>query len=384
MMINQWPGRLFVLICLLLGACASAPDPVPPMVAFFRDEAFQPPTAFRIETHDDVFELDPALQKQLHGLALQGKGTEQRLKILLAHLYTDTGIRLSYASGHSTGAAQTWANKQGDCLSLTILAYAAAKALGITAHMQEVPGPAVVDRRGQIDFVNGHVNLHVPTRSSVSLGSRVFESGGFIVDFQPHSALRNLGTRLEEREILARFYNNRASEHLAQGQDDLAYRYFRVAGEADMRYAPIFSNLAVLYGRKGMATEAEAALRYAITLSGNSDVALKGLHQLLQTQGRLDEAEQIAQELRQWQDASPYYWLERGKAALLAGQAARAVDALERAQALANGFADLHYHLALAYARSGQADKAQAQQALLRSLVGDNPALALLGKKIRQ
>ena len=384
MLINRWSERLLIVGCLLLGACASAPDPVPQIPVLFRDGAFKPQTNARLETRDDVFALDPALEQQLQALTLQGKSTEQRLKILLAHIYTDTGIRLSYASGHSTGAAQTWANKQGDCLSLTILAYAAAQALDITAHMQEVPGPAVVDRRGQIDFVNGHVNLHVPARSKISLGERVFESGGFIVDFQPHSALRNLGRRLEEREIMARFYNNRASEYLAHGQDDLAYRYFRTAGDADMRYAPIFSNLAVLYGRKRMDAEAEAALRYAVALKGNSDVALKGLHQLLQSQGRLDEAQVIAQELQQWQDASPYYWLERGKADLLAGQAARAVDALERAQALANGFADLHYHLALAYARSGQADKAQAQQALLRSLVGDNPALALLGKKIRQ
>lgn len=383
MFINKGISLIFCTIGLLLGGCASAPGPAPQIQALFRDDAFKPLPELHIETRDEVFALDPALQQQLQALALQGKSTEQRLKILLAHIYTDTGIRLSYASGHSTGAAQTWANKQGDCLSLTILAYAGAQALGLTAHMQEVSGPAVVDRRGQIDFVNGHVNLHVPTRSRVNLGVRVFEPGGFIVDFQPHSALRNLGTRLDEQEIMARFYNNRASEYLAQGQNDLAYRYFRAAADTDPRYAPIFSNLAVLYARLGWSASEEAALRYAVSLKGDSDVALKGLQQLLQAQGRLNEAQAIALELRQWQDASPYYWLARGKAELQVGQPARAVEALERADALATGFADLHYHLALAYARTGQAVKAREQQALLQGLLGPNPALALLGKKIK-
>lgn len=382
MHINKGLGRIFCIVCVLLGGCASAPETTTQMQALFRNDAFAPLPEVHIETRDEVFALDPTLQRELQTLALQGKSTEQRLKTLLAHLYTDTGIRLNYASGHTTGAAQTWANKQGDCLSLTILAYAGAQALGLTAHMQEVPGPAVVDRRGQIDFVNGHVNLHVPTRSPLRLGVRVFEPGGFIIDFQPQSALRNLGTRLDEAEIMARFYNNRASEFLAQGQHDLAYRYFRAAAEKDARHAPTFSNLAVLYGRLGLAGPQEAALRYAVSLKGNSDVPLKGLHQLLQTQGRQQEAQTIARALQQWQDDSPYHWLARGKAELQDGHPNQAVDALERAQALANGFADLHFYLALAYARSGDVEKAREQQALLKGLVGPSPALALLDKKL--
>lgn len=369
---------------LLLAGCASGPPAVPDTRALFLDDQFKPVPGLVVESQEQIFALAPELADRLRAQSRQSGSTEQRLKTLLAQIYTDAGIRLDYNVGHSTGAAETWANKRGDCLSLTILAYSAARVLDVEARMQEVPGPALVDRRGDIDFVTGHVNLYVRARNRVSLGSRVFEPGGFIVDFQPHSAQRNLGLALEESEVLARFYNNRASEHLAQGQTDEAYLYYRAAASADPRYAPVFSNLAVLYQRKGLHGNAEAALRYAVALKGNSDVALKGLHQLLLSQGRHVQAAEVAQELRKWQDASPYYWLERGRLALNSGDSAGAVDALERAEALSSGFAELHYLLALTYARAGEADKAQAQMSILRGLSGQDAALALLAKKLQQ
>jgi thioredoxin-like negative regulator of GroEL len=46
----------------------------------------------------------------------------------------------------------------------------------------------------------------------------------------------------------------------------------------------------------------------------------------------------------------------------------QAVAALERAQAMSRGFADVHRYLAEAYWRNGQMAKARDQMALLRSL----------------
>jgi transglutaminase-like putative cysteine protease len=152
---------------LLLAGCASGPPAVPDTRALFLDDQFKPVPGLVVESQEQIFALAPELADRLRAQSRQSGSTEQRLKTLLAQIYTDAGIRLDYNVGHSTGAAETWANKRGDCLSLTILAYSAARVLDVEARMQEVPGPALVDRRGDIDFVTGHVNLHVRARNSL-------------------------------------------------------------------------------------------------------------------------------------------------------------------------------------------------------------------------
>ena len=59
-----------------------------------------------------------------------------------------------------------------------------------------------------------------------------------------------------------------------------------------------------------------------------------------------------------------------------------AIEALERAKALSNGFAEVHAHLALAYWRLGQRAQAQAQIVQLQALPRSDGMLALLNKKL--
>lgn len=376
-------GTLITLAVVCgLGACTTMA--VAPMAAhqILRDDAFNAVPETSVETRQAVFALDESLVATLKTSIGPAMTTERKLNGLLTHLYTGSGIRLAYTSGHTTPANQTWLNKQGDCLSLTILAYAAAKALGIPAVMQDVRVPPVVDRRGEMDFVNGHVNVYVPTHAVLTIDGRTFEPGGLVIDFQPHGALRSLGTPLQENEILARFYNNRASEFMLSKRDDLAYAYFKAALSVDPAYAPTYGNLASLYHRKGLVDSAETLLRHAVALNSLTDVPLRGLHQLLVAQGRNAEAQQVLAQLARWQSQNPYYWLGLGIDDLQQGRVDKAVSALERAQELSIGFQEVHYHLALAYLRSGQRERARDQVAVLGNLGRTEPAVALLSKKL--
>ena len=180
---------------------------------------------------------------------------------------------------------------------------------------------------------------------------------------------------------MARFYNNRAVEHLAS-DGDRAYAYYRAAIEADPRFAPAYANLARLYQRKGLVDAAERLLRHAIALNPTSYAALRAMQDLMQAQGRPLEAQQFAERLRQLQDRDPYHWLGQGVGALRAGQNAAAVKALERAAELSTGFEEIHHHLAIAYARNGQREQAAGQIALLDALLLHDPEVARLGRKL--
>lgn len=377
------PKLFLVLICLLeLGGCASQRVVSPLPDGLWQDQEFSYQPTLVTETRDTLFALDEAVVQSLRA-DNSAYPVRQRLDLLVSRLYGPKGIRLSYASGHSTGATQTLHNQRGDCLSLTILAYAAAKYLGLDAHMQEVRVPAAVDRRDGVDFINGHVNVIVRNASEVSINGQMFATGTFVLDFEPQAGTRRSGVWLTPDAILARFYNNKATEYWVQKDDVRAYAYYRAAIASAPDYAPAYANLAQLYARHQLVAGAERLLLHAIALGGPSYAPLRAMQQLLLAQDRGEEAQHYAQLLAQRQEEDPYHWLGLGLVALRDGRPAAAIPALERAAALTTGFEEIHYYLGLAYWRSGQWEAARQQLAALRAINNRDPGIAVLSKKLQ-
>ena len=376
---------LAVTTCLsALVGCAEPPLAPMPEAQIWQDEAFDYHPQRVPETLATLFYLDESVVRSFRDADRRHYTTEKRLDQLLSQMYGRDGIRLSYAGGHSTGAAQTWTDKRGDCLSLTILVYAAARSLGLEPHMQEVQVPVAIDRREGVDFINGHVNVFFRTRAEILIDARSLQSGGVIIDFEPQAGSQHIGQWLTENEILARFYNNRATEYLVQREDQRAYAYYRSAITADPHFGPAFANLAQLYQRRGLLPQAEQLLRHAIALQGPSYAPLRSMQKLLLAQGREVEAVHYADLLKKRQDEDPYYWLGMGLAAMQRKAFASAVDALERAAALTSGFEEIHRNLAIAYWRNGQRAEARKQLKALTALNSQDPAIALLSSKMRE
>lgn len=371
---------LSIAVCVLgLAACAGVPTGTPVPQLPWRDAAFGYDGAPVAVSREELFRLDPQLLERLQAQAPGTRNTEARLKFLLATVFGPDGHGFSYASGHSTPAAQTWRQRRGDCLSLTVLTYAVARAMNMTAQMQEVQTPVLYDRRDGLDFVNQHVNVLFLRARRTSL-----EDAGFrdvIVDFEPDLASARVGLVLSEDAILARYYNNIAAEHLANGRFTLAYAHFKAAILADPAYAASYGNLAVLYRNAGLAAEAEQLLRHALARANPPDVPLHALHQLLLEQGRNAEARHYAQLLEGRQSRDPYHWISLGLQHLQEGEWREAIVALERAQGMVSGFPEVHRYLALAYWRAGEPARANEQLARLASLAGTDAAVTLLSRK---
>lgn len=372
-----------VLVCGLLCACAAPPVATLPEARLWQDAVFHYDPKMPIESPESLFALDAAVVNEARTSVARNMSPERRVNALLGMLYDERGIRLAYNSGHTTGAMQTWTDKKGDCLSLSILAYALAREMGLSATMQDVPVPPVIDRREEAEYISRHVNVRIPTRAAISIDGRVLEPGGIVIDFQPQAGAMSRGMLLDENQILARFYNNRATEYLTSKQDDLAYAYYRVAIAADPHYGPAYSNLAVLYARRDLKQAAEDLLWQAVALDKYSDAPLRTLRALYSAQGRKAEADKVALLLERLKDRDPYYWLNQGVAALKRNELNRSISALERAEELATGFEEIHYHLAIAYARNGEREKASKQIALLDAINHHDPNIALLTKKLQ-
>lgn len=371
-----------LLTVALVAGCASAPVAPPERVqaALARGDQVFGLVQVPVVDPATLFALPPDLVQKLQQQRLRTVSHQSRLIALLDIIFGPDRHKFSYGAQGSTGAVETWSAGHGDCLSLTILTYAAAREMGLNVQMQEVRVPAVYDRRPGVDFVNRHVNLAVNLRNETMqdmLRTRVA-----VIDFEPQLTGGELGRPLDEGEIVARFHNNLGSEALAAGDAVRAYGHYRAALAADPRFAAANSNLAVVLEQRGLAQEAEVLLRYAITLANEPDVALAALHRLLVAQHRTAEAEVVAQQLRAAEDADPYHWITQGVDALNQGRSRQAVAALEHAQELTHGFTEVHGWLALAYLQLGDQVHARQQLAQLEALQSGSPLAGKLRRKL--
>jgi Tfp pilus assembly protein PilF len=366
------------IAAILLAACASAPpsgDPVP-----WLDAKFGYDPALVTVTAQDLFRLDPQLARRLEEPSVRQVPVGLKLKRVIDTIFDKDRKGFAYRAGHSTGAAETWRTRSGDCLSLTVLTYSVARTLGMSPVMQEVRTPAVFGREGAFDVVNQHVNVLFPhIRGDLMAESQDHE---VVIDFEPDYAAPRRGIPLTEAGILARYYNNVAVENMAAGNYPTAYAYFKAAVRAEPSYSSPYGNLAVLYRRLGHDEEAERLLRYAVGLGGNTDVALHELHRFLKDHGRLREAGEIERKLEARQASDPYHWIGLALANMEKNEMARAIDELQQANDIAPTFAEVHRYLAVAYARSGEVQKARQELAALENLGGPVNKIALLRRKL--
>ena len=378
---TRWRAGLAALGLALVG-CAARP-PVPPApAAFWLDKEFEYQAALVTTSQQDLFALDPSLVAELGSTKLQKAPVEDRIRYVVDTLASTTDRPFIYNAGLSTVAAETWRTRRGDCLSLTVLAFAMAQELRLPVTMQELLSTVLFDRRGNVDYRVGHVNLYID-RSMTNDGS-ISTSGrrGVVVDFEPSYGSNRQGLALSARGILARYYNNLGAAYLAKADWPRAYAHFKAAMLSDADFSAAAANLAWLYWNQGFAAAAERVLTQTAATSAQPDASLRALHRLLLVQGRQEEAARYRSLFETRQKQEPYYWIDRGLAQLKEGDSRGAIRSLEFAQTLATGFSELHQYLAIAYLQVGKPDKAQEQLTTLALINGEDPSLPLIGQKI--
>ena len=203
-----------LLLSMVLAGCATAPATGPDK-GLFNDRLFSVASG-RISA-DDVFALSDEMKRYLveeipsHTRA---RGSRQGL---FDALYGKGQLKLEYDSMMTRNAAQAFAARSGNCLSLVIMTAAFAKEMGVPVWYQSAFMGEIWSRIGDIYFLIGHVN--------VTLGRPSYEEfrraeGDFTIDFLPPDEIRGLRTRvLTEETIVAMYMNNRAAELLDAGTD---------------------------------------------------------------------------------------------------------------------------------------------------------------------
>ena len=336
---------ILVLLSSLLGACAMAP-PTPP-ANLLQDSAFAPPTE-RIESAD-IFAMSPEMSQYFQSRILPDARTRGPRYALMDTLYADGQLKLEYDAEITRDAAQAFAARSGNCLSLVVMTAAFAKQLGLDLRYQNVLVEETWSRDGQIYFSIGHVNVTLIERR---IGAN---DGETTIDFLPPRDLRTQRSRpIMEQTVVAMYMNNRAVEALVRGRIDDAYWWARGAIKEDPWFLSAYNTLGAVYERRGMPANAEVAFAHVLGREPGNLHVMSNLVAALSEQGRTAEAGQWSQIMQKRDPNPPFSYFNRGLEAMKARDYARARDLFAKEVDRAPYYHEFHYWLAAAYVGLGQ------------------------------
>ena len=348
---------------LLLGACAATVEIKAPPLALFDDAAFAPAT--QPIDPKDVFKLSPEMQHYIDDHIMPFSRRADLRQALLDELYTRDKLRLDYDATMTRNASEAFAARSGNCLSLVLMTGAFAQAMGLEVTYQQITTDEIWSRAGDMYFMSGHVNLQLDRQLADRAAEKWDRYGRYTVDFMPSEDGAALHAHeISERTILAMYMNNRAAEAMIANQLDDAYWRVRDALKLDPAFFAAYNTLGVVYLRRGDPLHAELALRFALDQEKDNPRVMSNYVQALRGLGREDEAKAYEARLAAVEPFPPFYFFNRGKAALQAGNLAAARELFQKELKRDPDYHEFHYWLAITDFDLGDVDNARRELAL--------------------
>jgi Tfp pilus assembly protein PilF len=346
-----------VSVSVLLGACATTVDSTVPS-SLLDDASFAPPT----EPIDpaDTFRLSAAMHDYVENQILPAAHLAGGIRQALTdQLYNRSQLKLEYESSMTRNAAQAFDARSGNCLSLVIMTAAFAKELGLKVTYQSVGTDDVWSRAGDMYFISGHVNLQLEKHAG-EMAARYDREGTYTIDFLPSGdSVGWNASIISEQRVLAMYMNNRAAEALVRGQVDDAYWRAREAIRLDPSFVSALNTLGVIYMRHGDRQRAVELLAFVAQRQPDNARVLANYAQALRDVDRSPEADAIQQRLAKLEPYPPFYFFNKGQAALRAGNLVDARQYFKRELDRNPDYHEFHYWLAIADFGLGRIDEAR-------------------------
>ncbi|MFZ6644885.1 tetratricopeptide repeat protein [Undibacterium sp. TJN25] len=359
--------KTWITLCLaaLLSACASTTVTAPPSSdKIFSDGLFAPPSV-RINA-DDVFALSPEMRQYLENDIARAARTRGKNDALVEALYNRQKLQLEYESAMTRNAAQAFASRSGNCLSLVIMTAAFAREMGINVEYHSVFTEEVWSRKGNINFLSGHVNLGL-RKSPLESHFDALGDPTLIIDFlPPDEAKKYRRSDISESTIVSMYMNNRAAESLAYGNVNDAYWWAREAVKQAPTFMSAYNTLGVVYQAHGNLAEAGKVFGMVLAREPENVAALANQSKLLVQTGHPEEARVLSARLSKIEAYPPFYFFDRGMDAMRSGNFKGAKEFFSKEISRAAYYHEFQFWLGIADMRLG--DMAEAREHLAIAL----------------
>ncbi|REL35616.1 tetratricopeptide repeat protein [Thalassotalea euphylliae] len=357
---------LFPMVFSLSGCNSTVPQHSAGVAAYnpdllLVDKAFPKAQQIDVESKEEIFALSDEMKSVVRSSFMSERTKHNKAMKLIRHIFSDNNVGLAYQSNANLTASETYQSQTANCMSLTIMAYAMAKASGLDVVFQDVQVPEYWVRNGQYNLLTGHVNLLIPGVKSRDPNVSVVWGGADIeIDFDPFVKKKRFPKKkVSINTVAAMFYNNKGAQALVESDYDTAYRYFAQAVKTAPDFAAGWGNLAVLYRFTDQNELAETTYRHAISLDARSLNTLTNLSILLAIQGRYDEARRIDSMILKQRIKNPYYHALLADEDFYEGNYESAARHYQRAIKLDDSIHEFHYGLAKVFSALGKTNSAK-------------------------
>jgi tetratricopeptide (TPR) repeat protein len=347
-----------VLVPCLMAACASAPKIAAAPAELVAGPQFGLPT--EAITTDDVFAVSPEMKRYLKVEIADQLRAEGPQAGLIRALYAKAQLKLEYDATKTKNAAETFATRSGNCLSLVIMTAALAHQLDLPVVYQSAYLDPTWSRSGDLLFAAGHVN--------VTVGHRIMDTGGprdlqpMTIDFLPPADIRRMRTRdISEGTVLAMYENNRAVEALFGGRIDDAHAWAIDALRKDPSYLVAYNTLGVIYMRHGDSALAAKVFDYVLAQEPTNTRAMANLADTDDRLGNSDAASALRVRLAGLESDPPFHFFLLGIDAMRRADYATARDYFAREVKRADYNHEFHFWLGVADWHLGNVRQAEKQ-----------------------
>lgn len=383
--------RTLPLSALVISACTVV-DPAPTITQtqldyLLRDELF-PLDGKRIEyAPEDFLQLPAEYRAELDRLVLPIEDEFERYRRLRSWMYQQFE-EFEFDVSETYSISDLGANRKINCLSFSTMFVAAARYAQVDAKFQLVSAPPYWDSANSTWINNQHINVtgiieidpstvgYGAPQSSISFFnsslSVVNQLGGvtagtagqpsatrrYTMDISPAViSSQSRHDRLDDYQVLSLYYSNKAIQALLDDDLNLTYAYTREALRTDADSVVAWTNLGVVYSRKGQLRLAEEAYHNALLLDGDAHSAQSNLASIYRRQGRTEEAATLEASVAELKAQNPYYHQLLADTAMDAGDIEQAIGHLEDAVALKHNEFLFYHKLAIAHQRLGNAEQ---------------------------
>ena len=265
-------------------------------------------------------------------------------------LFSPDHLNVQYDDSANLTAAEAFAQRRANCLSLVNLYIAMARHQGLQAQYQTAQVRPQWDRRGELLVLSEHIN---------ALGS-LGGSSQYIVDFTPDVQLQQQTAEvITDQQALALYFNNVAVDHLVNQRIDEALQWFRYALETDPDLAIAWNNMGSTWNTAGDDELAEYSYLKAAWLDKNYPTAVNNLARFYSLRGNEEEAERYRRAVQRYNNRNPYYHYVLGNIAFNEQDFEQAQKHYQRAIQRNRLEPDFYLALGLTYRELGQEEQFQ-------------------------
>lgn len=356
---------VMIISIMLLGltACQSTPNyqqaANKSSSSLYLDEKFENFESVYIESEKEIFALDDEMKAMVKEKLISERDNRKKATKLLKHFFNSEQMSLAYKAGANVIASQAYKNREANCLSLTIMAYAIAKASNLDVAFQSVEIPEYWVRNGRVNMLTGHINLKMLENKSPNKMIFIDRSVSEI-DFDPFIIKKRFPKKvISKNTVVAMFYNNKGANAMIDGDYRTAYAYLKAATETDSNFSAAWGNLGILYRFKGFEQQAIDTYQYAISMNRNNLTAMSNLSMLLHINGEYEQAKQLDTYIMRKRANNPYYYALLGDEKFYIGAYNQAIHHYRKAIKLNENIHEFYFGLAKVYYMLDDVEKAQ-------------------------